>query len=201
MSKLVRELESMAKPLHKVLEKFPWEDLRVYSNWLAQTYYFTSHSTRLLEYCEFYTCDEVSRKRYRAHRNEESGHERVALTDLQRIGGDIARQGEYLSTRSFYWRQYEVVRKLGDRPFLGYVLMLEMLARDCGPKILDKVSLVYGSRAASFLKIHAEEDESHVAQALKLLEDFSDSEKNRVVENFSESVRIYKEILNDCMRG
>jgi len=183
----------------KTLEAQSWESSEFYAAWLSQTYYFTSHSTRLLEFCEFYTDDPAAKARYREHREEEKGHERIALADLQRLGADIARYGEQLSTRAFYWYQYELIRKHGDRPFLGYVLMLELLARDHGPVLFDKVCSAHGVRCAGFLKVHVEEDIDHVESAFQLLESFSAEEQDAVVDNFNWSVETYRRILEDCV--
>ncbi|MFC6924314.1 iron-containing redox enzyme family protein [Microbulbifer taiwanensis] len=193
----------MKKLSLNVLEEFlsglPWESSNFYEAWLAQTYYYTSHSTRLLEFCGFYTKDKGAAERYREHREEEHGHERIALSDLKRLGGDIALHGEHLSTRKFYWQQYEIIRHQGDRPFLGYVLMLELLARDYGPGIFEEVSAAHGDRCANFLKIHIEEDIDHVESAAQLLQSFSAEEQAAVVDNFNWSLDCYRAILKDCV--
>ncbi|WP_346838046.1 iron-containing redox enzyme family protein [Microbulbifer sp. SAOS-129_SWC] len=184
--------------LEGYLQQLSWRNRNFYRSWLAQTYYYTSHSTRLLEFCEFYASDAEAAQRYREHRQEENGHERIALSDLRRLDADIVHYGEQLSTRTFYWEQYEVIRKYGDRPFLGYVLMLEILARDHGPYIFNEVRAAYGDRSANFLKIHVEEDVDHVNSAIRLLETFTDSEKSKVLENFNWSINAYKAILDEC---
>ena len=55
--------------------KYPWHDLGFYSCWLAQSYFYTSRSTRLLLMASAHTgLDKpVLHRRYALHAGEEKG--------------------------------------------------------------------------------------------------------------------------------
>ncbi|MBK9294409.1 MAG: hypothetical protein IPM57_08175 [Oligoflexia bacterium] len=48
MENLKKILTISLKKLEKITDNFPIEDKDIYALWLAQTYYFVCHSTRLL---------------------------------------------------------------------------------------------------------------------------------------------------------
>src|SRR5690606_24416532 len=75
-------------------EKFPWTSRKVYGDWLAQTYYYVRHSTRLLAAAAArFPLDErgsALHYRFAAHIGEEKRHEQLALHDLQQLGFTLA---------------------------------------------------------------------------------------------------------------
>lgn len=60
-----------------LINSLPWADENFYSNYLAQTYYFVCHSTRLLarSISHFGVDRDMLYKRFVAHLKEENYHE------------------------------------------------------------------------------------------------------------------------------
>jgi pyrroloquinoline quinone (PQQ) biosynthesis protein C len=103
---------------------------------------------------------------------QEAGHERWLERDLSALGYPLA-QLDALSAppaASLYNSFHDQVIGLRGEAFLGTAWILESLAVRCAGGAVDK----FRSRAAfeaglSFLRAHAEEDRSHVAELLELI--------------------------------
>jgi hypothetical protein len=190
--------------MRTTIDRFPWEERSAYAGWLAQTYYYVRHSTRLLAAAAArFAMDDrgsVLHHRFTAHMREEKKHELLALHDLKKIGGDIEDYPEYASTRMFYEPQYYKVEHCAPIALFGYILPLEAIGPARGPLIASRVSASLGSGCASFVQLHAEEDDGHLAKALALLEALDGTERRLVEDNVQQTAHAYCEMLHDIRR-
>lgn len=110
--------------------EFPWEKRSAYAAFLAQTYYYTRHSTKLLSLAasRFSFEDYDLHRRFIAHTEEERGHEFMCEKDLSFLAYKATDFPELTITKAFYQRQYFLIEHLDPACFLGYVLALEGLS-------------------------------------------------------------------------
>lgn len=184
-------------------EKFPWTSRRAYGDWLAQTYYYVRHSTRLLAAAAArFPLDErgsALHYRFAAHIGEEKRHEQLALHDLQQLGFTLAEFGERHTTRMFYEPQYFKVEHQAPSVLFGYILPLEAIAATQGKFISAAVSQAFGPKCDAFLKVHGEDDVEHLEKALRILETVPADEQELVSQNLSQSTFAYCQILEEIV--
>jgi hypothetical protein len=158
-------MENVAR-VGEAIDKFPWEDRTAYGNWLAQTYYYVRHSTRLLAAASSrFGFDEIGdalHHRFATHIREEKKHERLALHDLSALALDIATFPELPSTRAFWEPQYCKVEHECPSALFGYILVLETISVTHGPTVRRRVAEAHGEKCTSFVRLHAEEDVDHL---------------------------------------
>ena len=86
-------------------ELFPWTKRAAYMGWLAQTYYYVRHSTRLLAVAAgrfpHTRQGDTLHLRFGAHIGEEKRHELLCVRDIQALGGSIEAIAEQPTTRMF----------------------------------------------------------------------------------------------------
>ena len=200
MQKLLNEVLRNAQ---EGLEAVSWESPDIYGNFLAQTYYFVCHSTRLLASAASRL--PVSRdalfKRFVAHLGEEKNHEVIALTDLRNLGSHIHEYPEMPETRAFYEAQYYKVEHQGPVALMGYILFLEAIAVRSGPGLYQRVTTAHGEKATRFLKVHIEEDENHVGQAIKAIQQGTPEEVRWIEQNLVQSGTVYRLMLDGLSKG
>ncbi len=186
-------MEKMKKPVSNI----NWSNKNVYGNWLAQSYYFVRHSTRLLNLSATNTSFEQENyhRRLGAHISEEQGHEDLALTDLKKLGLSIADFSELTSNKLFYRNQYFGCSKISPFYLMGYILFLEGFAVYHGKHILDNVVATFGTRSSNFIRVHVEEDGDHLEDALKQIENLNEIDKKAVLESLEMSYELYRNIL------
>ena len=186
--------------LLQTLEQAPWENSAFYKEWLAQSYYYTQHSTRMLAYCAGWT-NPVHGEYYRRslkHIREEQGHEQIAINDLQAMSGDIKDFPEMGVTRSLWEPQFY---KINRDPFslLGYILSLEALAVFSFKEIYARTSKAHGEESGRFIKTHADDDPHHVTEALKQIEKCPSESRPMIHENFTQTNTMYALMLNEIV--
>lgn len=186
-------LKATIQEVNESLEQVRWNDRYVYGNFLAQTYYFVCHSTRLLALAasRFPVSQDQFFKRFVAHLGEEKNHERIALADLKNLGFQLSDFPELGQTRAFYEAQYYKIEHLGPTVLMGYILFLEAIAVEAGPGIYESVALVHGEKATRFLKVHIEEDPGHVEQAVGVIQQVPDLERQLIQQNLVQSGQVY----------
>ena len=83
--------EKLMQEQAKAIDAFPWDSKEAYADWLAQTYYFVCHSTRLLALAasRFQVDEDAYHLRFLEHLKEEKSHEKLCLTDLKTLGVSI----------------------------------------------------------------------------------------------------------------
>jgi hypothetical protein len=166
-------------------------DIHTVSQLLAQTYYFTSHSTRIMALCAAH-CD-VTRDSlhefFLRHMIEEMGHHKLAKKDLGQLGFKIENFAELNSTRWLYQPQYYWA-SFNPIVFYGYGLALEMISLEFGPPLAS--ALEKSGLKSSFVKIHVQEDVQHIDRCIHLLNTMaSPEEMHKVKENFEQTVAAY----------
>src|SRR5262245_10458503 len=97
----------------QALQEAPWESKEFYAEFLAQSYYYTSYSTRLLAMAAALSGPDEGAffKRSIQHISEEHGHDRIALTDLKRLGSTIENHRELGLTRTIWEAQFWKVQR------------------------------------------------------------------------------------------
>lgn len=180
-----------------LINSLPWEKRDFYGNFLAQTYYFVCHSTRLLGRSLSYfgvDKDELY-KRFVAHLKEENYHERIASNDLKAMDFQVEDFKQLSITKAFWETQYYKLDKSNGISLLGYILFLEAIAVHCFDHAYDVVAREYNKNAINFIRVHTTEDPEHLEHALKLINELSDEERSIVWDNFYQTADLYHSIL------
>lgn len=182
------------------IEATAWHEKRVYGAFLAQTYYYVSHSTRILSLAasRFPMENEELHQRFLAHAREESKHEILALKDLKGLGLSLDDFPQFMSTQAFYKCQYYNIEHISPCSLFGWILSLEGLAVEKGLWLYKTVKELYGARACSFIRVHAEEDPNHLQQALGAVKAMSGDEREQIFANLTFSCNLYQLMLKEC---
>lgn len=185
-----------------VIEYFketPFTVREVYADWLAQTYHFVCHSTRLSALgASKLSVDDPVGKRMAAHAIEEKGHHTLALKDLESLGMNIPDFPPHGVTNAFYQAQYYKVIFEEPHFLLGQIFMLEALAVEVGQWMYKVVKNAHGEKASRFVKVHAFEDAKHVEKALNVMRTFSSQQQAGVRSNFLQACELYYYILRSA---
>jgi hypothetical protein len=183
------------------IDRFPWTERKAYGDWLAQTYYYVRHSTRLLAAAAArFAIDDrgnALHHRFATHMAEEKSHERLCLHDLGRIDLAIDALPEHPSTRMFYEPQYYKIEHQGPMVLFGYILPLEAIGPQQGKRVTDAVLAAHGAKAATFLELHTEEDADHLEKALAALDGLGAAERALVESNMAQTAYGYAAMLGD----
>jgi pyrroloquinoline quinone (PQQ) biosynthesis protein C len=192
-------LEACVSEMAAAGQAFPWTNRVAYMGWLAQTYYYVRHSTRLLASAAArFPHDRVGdtmHVRFGAHIGEEKRHELLCLRDIQTLGGSLDSHPELASTRMFYEPQYYKVEHQAPSVLLGYILPLEVIAPQSGAQIVEQVTAAFGNKCARFLQVHAAEDVDHVQKALALLDALPSIERELIEQNMKQTALGYTNML------
>lgn len=177
----------------KSAETYPWYDRKAYGNYLAQTYYYVRHSTRLLAYAAglMKESDGAFHRRFLEHGAEEKGHEILLLNDLAALNLRVEDFPELPETRMFWEPQYAKILLKDPLALMGYVFALEAVAADQCPKMLKALTPHHPKEALSFVRVHGEDDPAHVAKAQALIASLPLERQRIVTENFVQSVRAF----------
>lgn len=180
----------------KGLEEFPWDSKLAYAEFLAQTYYYIRHSTRLLaaSAARFSQEDQAMHKRFMKHSDEENSHELLAVRDLQKLGYKMADFRELPQTRSFYEVQYYKIEHCDPAALLGYILALEVTATHLAP-IQKKLTGLYGKECVKLIQVHSDEDPDHVEKALKSISALGNQRVEDIQINIEQSAILYASML------
>ena len=200
MEKLNRALEISISLSQKSYEAMPWDNKAFYANYMAQTFYYVRHSTRILALSAGrldYENQQQIHLRFLKHLGEEANHEKLALNDLKFLGYKIEDFKELNSTRFFYEPQYYKIEHQHPMALMGYILFLEVLALNVCPPLSKKLNDIYGKRAATFLFVHGEEDPHHVSEAKKLLESLDPVALKFITENLIQSAFAFDMMMKE----
>lgn len=188
------EFDKYLELFNKEVPKDLLKDPEIYSRWLAQTYYFVSHSTPLLGYALPYLKNRDLQHHFEHHMGEEERHDLMAKKDLEKMGYSLSDIPEYSETQAFYQSQYYRINFEGGTSLLGYILFLEGVAVSWGREGFDQIKDVHKG-STLFLKVHAEEDPHHVLQAIKAIESLSSPQQEAILRNLTYSCESYLNIL------
>lgn len=179
-----------------------FSDRAVYANWLAQTYYFVSHSVRLSALgASRLDVDHPLAKRMVAHTREETGHHLLAKRDIEALGLTLDDFPQLGVTSAFYQAQYYVVLFEDPAHLIGQILMLEAVSVELGPWLHALVDERYGAAASRFVKVHAHEDQNHVQHAIAALKKLPAAQRKGVAKNFRQACEMYFLILRSIRDG
>jgi hypothetical protein len=189
-----KRLQDKLEQVASVVREFDFADVRTHAHWLAQTYYFVRHSTPMLALsCGLSVENRDYHNRCIEHLAEEKGHDKMILNDLKFLGFKVSDFPELASTQALYQTQYYWIEHKSPMSFLGYITLLEGLSIYCGEIALKKAQALKG---LSFLKLHAEEDSSHLDKAFKMIESLPSDEQERIIANFELSAHLYIQMIN-----
>jgi len=192
-------LQGEMERLAPEVEAFPWEDRAAYADWLAQTYYYVCHSTRLLATAAGrFELDErgnALHRRFGDHLHEEKKHELLAIHDARELGESIGDYPELPVTRMFYEPQYYKIEHLQPVTIFGYILALEAVGPRFGKPLAARIARAFGDKCTSFLRLHSEEDVEHLDKALRMIEATTESERRLVEDNLRQTLYGYGAIL------
>ena len=194
-------IETVSHDVADALHRFPWESKDAYAGWLAQTYFYVRHSTRLLAAAAarfgLDNRNNAFHVRFGAHIAEERSHEKLVLHDLAQLGLAQDALRELNSTRMFYETQYYKIEHVDPYAVYGYILMLEATGPVCGDAIVERVTRAFGPRCATFLKLHAAEDVDHVQRALDMVAQLDASTHETLLQNLHQSGQAYRLMLRE----
>ncbi len=200
MDKLQKALNQSVSLMQKTCEELPWENKDFYTNYLAQTFYYVRHSTRLLATSAgrlTYEDQQALHVRFLKHLGEEANHERLAVNDLKHFGKKPEDFKELNSTRFFYETQYYKIEHVDPLALMGYILYLEVLAQNVCPPLSKKLMAIHGNKSATFLHVHGEEDPHHVEEAQKMLSTLSPKSLAIITENLEQSAVAFNMMMRE----
>jgi hypothetical protein len=186
-----REIRSL-----DLIREFPWQDRGIYGQFLAQTYYYTSHTTRLLGLCASRIGIEREKLHHRflRHAAEERSHHLLAERDVRSLGLRLGEMPELPATAALYETQYYRVEHICPTSIFGYILALEGLSVIHGPHIHEVVERCHGD-ASSFVKLHAEDDPAHLDAAFDAVSAFTEAEVKLIERNLVFACGMYRSFL------
>lgn len=184
-----------------LMEEAPWENKDFYAAWLAQACYYIRHSTRLLALtgANIPVEDNSMHYRFLKHCAEEKGHENLPVADMKAFGRNIADFPEFASTQAFYQTQYYWIEHVHPLTFFGYILFLESLACDYGPKLAEKIEKIHGPKSISFLKVHSDADIEHVRDAIERVQKLPLEQQKLIQENLKLTYSLYWDICQQAL--
>lgn len=192
-------LQNQLSKIENTYNNINFEKKEVYAQWLAQSYFFVRHSTRLLNLSSGLTPFDLNFYHLRAneHAHEEKNHEKMLIMDLKELGYEIDSFKESSIIKAFYQSQYYSIEHIHPLSFIGYVYLLESLPLDLGKKLLKKIEGRYGKKATTFLRVHTQEDEKHIQSLLKLIESLPMELNNKIEENLILSGTLYNTFFQE----
>ncbi|PIU00799.1 MAG: hypothetical protein COT74_02545 [Bdellovibrionales bacterium CG10_big_fil_rev_8_21_14_0_10_45_34] len=186
----------------KVFMDAPWENKLYYGLWLGEMYHFLCHASRVIALAgaNFGIEDDVFHFRCMQHAAEEKAHERLALSDLRKLGFDLNDFPEMPSIAQFYHSIYYLIEREDPICLFGSVLYLEGLSTVIGTPVTDRLVKQYGRDASTFMIVHVEEDtghagEGHADKALKTLESLSAVREARVCKAMAIAEHSYNQFM------
>lgn len=184
--------------VEKIFSQVKFSNPEVYADWLAQTYYFVKHSTRLLclsaGLCPFEY--QFFHNRAISHAAEEKNHEKLVETDLKNLGYKLEQFPEHPATTAFYQCQYFSIQNENPLAFLGYVYLLEYLSISLGVRLHKEMLPLVGPKAVNFLKVHSEDDVEHIDSLEDLVKALKPEDQKAILANLKLSSFLYQEIMS-----
>lgn len=201
-SRLGKVFKKTVGSLKNDVEKYPWSDKQAYGNWLAQTYYFVRHTTAFLGLAAARYGWERREQQYDliGHLRDESGHDKVALSDLNNLGFELEDFPELIETSALYQTQYYWIEHQDPCAHIGYSLCLEGLATTNGDMV-DKAVDMYGKETTQFIRLHAEVDQDHFQHGLERLVSLEEWQVDLVERNLVQSSELYKLMLEKAAQS
>lgn len=183
------------------LSTYPWDQPRGYAQWLAQTYFYTRHASRVSAHAV--VCTPVERVELHDHLvrtiNEEKDHPPMVIDDLRELGFEIGDFREHPLTSAFYQTLHYHLDRSGPAALIGYFFVIEGAAAKNGPEIFDLVKRSHHGKGLSFLEEHVIADAAHYPAARQFVASLSDGELDVIARCSVMAATIYRAML-DAMR-
>lgn len=197
-----KDLDHALEKMGKAFDQMPFENAAVYAGWLAQTYYFVCHSTRLLALSasRFDITQDELHYRFIDHCKEEKAHEKIAIKDIEALGFKFENFVELPQTQGFYQSQYYWIERVNPASFFGYILALEGGAIMFGKKLAERTAKAHGKKPTQFLAVHANEDIRHLKKAFEQLKNFDEKTQAVIWKNLETSIGLYISMLEAVAR-
>ncbi len=177
---------------------FPWRSRSAYAHWLAQTYHYVVHTTRLIALCasRFDVQMDAYHRQLLEHLVEERDHDLLLVADLAALGHTAAEFPERPQTSALYQVVYYRVEHQTPFALFGYSLLLEGAAAEGGTDLADLVGDAHGEDSASFLRVHGEADPGHVERGFTSLEGIGAAESRVIAATLIQTGTLYAAVLN-----
>lgn len=195
-----QQMLSAVEELSERANNFPWENKDKYIDWLAQSFFYVSWTTRQLALASAYTkpgADDIYHWRFIEEAKEEKKHELLALHDLKTFGYEPSQFHEYPHTSFFYQTLTYMIEHEHPMAIIGYSLTLEGFAALKADTIYQRVLKSYGEVASTFLRVHCELDKDHFSNALPYLETCPTHLLPVISKSIEQCKAIYMGILDD----
>ncbi len=191
------EIHDLLKETQEIVKNTKWQSEEVYCEYLAQTYFFATHSVRLLALAAAKMEDDRDRgfqKRFIAHCAEEADHDLILIADLKKFGRTLDMYEENSPTRLMWQSQYYLIEK-DPLIFMGYIIALEEIAAHFGIQVCNMIKDIHG-QGFQFLKIHGEEDLEHIESAYKVINLLDEDRKKKILENAKQTIFAYNQTMS-----
>ncbi|HRO66341.1 MAG TPA: iron-containing redox enzyme family protein [Pseudobdellovibrionaceae bacterium] len=200
MSDLKKAYELEMSKAKEILLEMPWDDPAFYAEWMAQTYFYCSYTTRIIGLAGalFPVSRDKLHGRFFDHAREEKNHERIILNDLRAMGKTIDQYSCFSSTAALYRTQYYWIQNVDPMSVYGYFLYLEGIAVEHGSAIVEAVRKGIPEKSLKFLKVHVEEDVGHMNDHFKILADVTPEETEMIRENMERTADYYTALLKEA---
>lgn len=190
------EFDCQLKSLINEIDIFPWDNIKAYSHWLAQSYFLVRHTTRFAAYTasQMDFAYEKLHKHLLKHLREEMGHELLAANDLKSLGFAPESFSPTLQAQLLIQGQYFIIGKHPLAHF-GFIWVLEALAGERGVALVARIKDSFGDGACSFLEVHAEVDVDHAAEIYQVIKTFDEDQMAPVLDAISQTSYLYSQML------
>jgi pyrroloquinoline quinone (PQQ) biosynthesis protein C len=176
----------------------------LYVDFLTQAYHHVKHTFPLLAFAAARTTDEAYQDALVEYMEEERGHEKWILNDIEAMGGNVTavRDGQAgIACQVMVGYTYFAIEWVSPYAMLGSVHVLEGMSTLLADKAADAIqrSLAHrGKNGFSYLRSHGALDVEHVAFFKKLVNGISDTGTQQIVIDASKVFyRLYGDIYHE----
>ena len=178
--------------------------LELYLDFLTQAYHHVKHTFPLLAFAAARTTDEAYQDALVEYMEEERGHEKWILNDIEAMGGDedAVREGKPgIACQVMVGYTYYAIEWVSPYAMLGSVHVLEGMSTLLADQAADAIqrSLAHrGNDGFSYLRSHGALDIEHVAFFKKLVNGITDTSIQQIVIEASKVFyRLYGDIYHE----
>ncbi len=186
--------------INEALCSFPWSDPHCYTQWLRDTHEYVLNSTRILAYAAAVMPQKYTTlsNRFVAHATEEKGHEKLLENDLKALDLKVSDIPPTNAMKFFHQSLYYWLSHQGNVVGLfGWIFALEGAAVRSGEYAYNHAREAHGPKAASFLKVHSNEDPDHLEKAFKMIDVLSPEDQHVVELALDQYADLYISILQN----
>jgi pyrroloquinoline quinone (PQQ) biosynthesis protein C len=176
----------------------------LYVDFLTQAYHHVKQTFPELAFAAARTTDEAYQDALVEYMEEERGHEKWILDDIEAMGGDAAavKNGvPGIACQVMVGYTYYAIEWISPYAMLGSVHVLEGMSTLLADKAADAIQKSLGSRGKegfSYLRSHGALDIEHVAFFKKLVNGITDAETQYIVIDASKVFyRLYGDIYHE----